>query len=535
MTQLLIRTLRDAPQDAEVESHKLLARASYVFRLSSGVYNFLPLGQRVLEKLNAVIREHLNEAGAQELLMSVLQPVDLWDESGRSADFGGLLPAFLVKGRSGKYVMGPTHEEVATRIVSTYAKSYKDLPVTIYQIQTKFRDEARPRFGLLRTKELIMCDAYSFDVSKEKMTETYQVLRDAYDKIFETLELDVTAVEAKSGAIGGDVNHEYMVSSPIGEDTFVSCSNCGYSANTEIAKKKSYLKEEITVLTEKILSSYNSLSPQEIYTPGSGSIDDVSSQLDLSDKKEQFLKTYVLKDIDNDNIPVFLVVTGDRQIKIPDNLSPFDKADFDEHPSIINGFVSPYNIDSALKVRIICDYEVLNVPENGFVVGANKAEYHVKNVVPLKDFAIDAFEDIAVVNEGDSCPNCESPLNTVRSVEAAHTFQIGLKYSTSMANAEFLDEDGINKPYYMGCYGIGVSRLIAVIAETHHDDKGLIWPKSVSPFDIHIVPLFLNKDESVKLKAVELYNELSQKYDVLLDSLMLQYALGITSRKQFAL
>jgi prolyl-tRNA synthetase len=516
MSQLLFRTLREAPQDAEVESHKLLARASYIYRLSSGVYNYLPLGQRVLNKINSIIRSKLDSVGAQEMFMSVLQPVDIWDESGRSADFGALLPAFQLEGRSGHYVLGPTHEEVATRIVSTYAKSYKDLPVTIYQIQTKFRDEARPRFGLLRTKELIMCDAYSFDVSKEKMVDSYEKLRIAYDQIFKELDLEVTPVEAKSGAIGGDVNHEYMVPSPIGEDTFVSCFSCGYSANTEIAKKRNLSQEEIDSINKSITERFNTLIPEEVLTPGDGSIEEVAGTLNLKDSKESFLKTYVLKDKEDKTKTVFIVVNGDRQIKVPNELEAFEKEDF-LNSGLIKGFVSPYNLDPNFNVKVICDYEILKVPESGYVVGANKENYHVTNVVPFKDFKIDEFADVASVQSGDSCPKCNSSLTLIRSVEAAHTFQIGLKYSNAMKNAEFLDSDGGTKPYYMGCYGIGVSRLLAVIAEKHHDSDGLIWPSAVSPFDVVIVPLLASKDDRVKMTANRVYEDLSQICDVLFD------------------
>ncbi len=501
MSRLLLRTLRQAPADAEVASHQLLVRGGYIRRLASGVYTFLPLGLRVLHNIEKVVREELDRAGSQEVLLPALHPLELWQQSGRAELFGSdALPAFTVDGRGGTFVLGPTHEEVATTTVGAEVDSYRQLPLTIYQVQVKFRDEARPRFGLLRTRELIMCDAYSFDVDKEAMQASYQVVYDAYVRIFERLGLNATPVEAESGAIGGDVNHEFMVPSAVGEDFFVRCPSCHYAANVEAAERGG-----------PGLAAGEQAPPAdpppvaEHHTPGRTSVDGVVEHFaDRGVAAGDVLKSLAV--LDDTGAPALLLVPGDREARLPSGWRLFEAADFAAHPSLVKGFLGPMGHQGD-GVSVVADLGVRR--PGSWITGANRADHHASGVVLGRDFAVDRWGSFVEVTTGDPCPRCGEPVELVRSVEAGHTFQLGTKYSDVMPGATVVDEGGTEVPFSMGCFGMGVSRLLAVMAEEFHDDKGLAWPAAVAPFDVHLLALGAGRSPEVAEAADRLYQELS--------------------------
>lgn len=502
MTQLLVRTLRDSPSDADIESHALLIRGGYIRRLTSGVYTFLPLGFRVLSKLQAIVREELDKVGMQEMLMPALSPLELWEESGRAALFGqDALPAMTFAGRGGNYVLGPTHEEVVTHTVGNEIESYRQLPVSVYQIQTKFRDEARPRFGLMRTRELIMCDAYSFDVDKECMAISYKKALDAYVAIFERVELDATPVEARSGAIGGDVNHEFMVPSAVGEDHFVRCISCGYAANVEAAE----FSRDISNIDAPDIEVSEFPALQEHRTPGVTQIDELVEFFGNQGwGAKDFLKSMAV--IASDASAKVILLPGDRELALPNGFRLFDDQDFIEHPELVRGYLGPVGLRD-LGVEVLAD-NLLKKRPGPWVVGANRTDFHLSGAVEGRDFSIDSWGSYSRVLAGDLCSNCGAELSLVRSVEAAHTFQLGLTYSSKMSGAEFVSEDAEISPFWMGCYGIGVSRLMAVLAQEHHDERGLIWPDAVSPYKVHLLALGSSRSPDVLNASESLYAEL---------------------------
>ena len=506
MSRLFLRTLRDDPADADTAGHALLVRAGYVRRVASGIYTFLPLGARVLHKVSDLIRAELDAAGMQELLMPALSPIELWEQSGRAAKFGSdALPAMVLDARGGRFVLGLTHEEVVTTTVAAEVDSYRQLPLSLYQIQSKFRDEARPRFGLLRGREFVMCDAYSFDVDKDAMGVSYDAAKDAYMRIFERLDLEVTPVEADSGAIGGDVNHEFMVASPIGEDHFVRCTSCGYAANVEAA---AVAAPEAGAWPE----TAEMPALRAVATPGATSIDDVATLL----AAQGVTPSSTLKSIaayDDVRTPVVILVPGDREVKLPKGWTLFEDADFEAHPVLLRGFIGPVGLDA----RIVADGSV-PAATHAWVVGANEPDAHLTGAIHGRDFELDAVGDFVVARAGDRCVRCGSELEIVRSVEAAHIFQLGLTYSLVMPGAHFSAEDGTEQPYWMGCYGIGVSRLLAVLAEQFHDDDGLCWPDSTAPYDVHLCALGASRTPAVRDAADLLYVELAALgVDVLYD------------------
>jgi prolyl-tRNA synthetase len=506
MSQMLLRTLREDPADADTAGHALLVRGGFVRRVASGIYTFLPLGTRVLKRVSDIVREELDRAGMQEMLMPALSPIELWEQSGRAAKFGGdALPAMVLDARGGRFVLGLTHEEVVTSTVAAEVDSYRQLPLTVYQIQSKFRDEARPRFGLLRGREFIMCDGYSFDVDKDQMFVSYDKAKDAYLRIFERLGLEVTPVEALSGGIGGDVNHEFMVEAPIGEDHFVRCPSCGYAANVEAAAVGP---------TGEIAdpSSLDVPAPSRVATPGMATIDEVASFLsDRGATPESSLKAVAA--LDEQGLPVVILVPGTREAKLPSGWTLFDDAHFAANPRIVKGYLGPVG----LEVRVVADESVRRAP-HGWVAGANETDVHIVDVVAGRDFEPDRYGDFVTATAGDACVRCGGLLEIVRSVEAAHIFQLGLTYSSKMPGASFTAEDGTEQPYWMGCYGIGVSRLIAVLAEVGHDENGLAWPASVAPFDVHICAVGAGRNPQVAETAAALHDELrSLGVEVLLD------------------
>ncbi len=435
----------------------------------------------------------------QELLLPALHPIELWEQSGRAALFGSdALPAMTVDARGGTFVLGPTHEEVVTVTVGAEVESYRQLPLTVYQIQVKFRDEARPRFGLLRTRELIMADAYSFDVDKEAMQASYQSVFDAYLRIFERLDLGVTPVEAQSGAIGGDVNHEFMVPSAVGEDHFVSCPSCGYAANVEAATRR------VARVAAGEGSATSAVPLAEHYTPDRPGITDVVSFFaDRGVTEADFLKSMAV--FDEAGRPSLLLVPGDREARLPSGWRLFEDTDFAAFPSLVKGYIGPSG-QQRHGIRVVGDLGVTR--EGPWIVGGNRLDYHLTGAVLGRDFSVDEWGSFAQVVTGDDCPHCGDAVELVRSVEAAHTFQLGHKYSEVMPGSAFVAEDGGEAIFSMGCYGMGVSRLLGVVAEEHHDDRGLAWPPEAAPYQVHLVALGAGRSSEVAAAADDLYKRL---------------------------
>ena len=492
MSRLLLRTLREPPADADAVSHQLLVRGGYIRRLASGIYTFLPLGWRVLQNVERVVREEMDGAGAQEMLMPILQPEEVWAQTGRLGTMGDIL--FRLEGKGGGFVLAPTHEEVVTATVAADVDSYRDLPLNVYQIQFKYRDEPRPRFGLLRGREFVMKDAYSFDASQEAMRASYEVMYHAYCRVFERLGLTYVPVEAESGAIGGDVNHEFMVPSAIGEDVFARCPSCGYAANVEAA-----------VAGERDLHGALPEEPLvEQHTPDRPGIDAVVEF--FSDRG--FTAAGMLKCIafvEEGDRPVVVLVPGDREVRVPPRLRPFSDEDFERHPQLVKGYIGPMGLQTE-GVRVVADRSVQG--GGPWVTGANRADHHVSGATLGRDFTVDEWGDFASLVEGDPCPRCGSPRELERAVEVGHTFQLGLTYSEKISGATFSDEHGDEHPYWMGCYGIGVSRAPAVIAEEHHDDDGLVWPAEVAPFRLHLLTLGAARNQEVADAGDRLYEAL---------------------------
>jgi len=473
-SQTFIPTLREDPGEAEIASHKLMIRAGLARRLAGGLYTFLPMGLRSLHKIQAIIREEMDRAGAIEVLMPALQPREIWDQSGRYSVMGDVM--FRLRDRQGRdMVLGPTHEEAITDLVSREIKSYRQLPRTFYQIQTKFRDEIRPRFGLMRAREFVMKDAYSFDTSLSEADKSYQAMYDAYCRIFERCGLRTKIVEADTGAMGGKWSHEFMVLADAGEDGLVECSSCSYAANLE--------KAERSVPENERPASSESL--REVSTPGMRTIEQVSSFLGCP--ASALIKTLIYV---ADGKPVAALVPGDRDInerKLQNALEASVLALADE-PTILRvtgapvGFAGPIG----LSIPVIADASVKNAANR--VVGANRADTHMVNFDIARDASVSEFRDLVVARGGDACPRCGSPLSEKRGIEVGHVFKLGTKYSKAFG-AEYLDENGQRLPIIMGCYGIGVTRTLQAVIEQLHDENGIIWPASVAPCQVVIVPL----------------------------------------------
>jgi len=503
----MLKTHREAPGDAEAISHQLLVRGGYIRRLASGVYGFMPLGLRMLQKVESVVRSEMDGAGAQELLLPVLHPRELWQQSGRDELMDPIL--MRVEAKGGAFVLGPTHEEVVTSFVAATAESYRDLPLNVYQIQTKFRDEERPRFGLMRTREFLMKDAYSFDRDADAMAASYRNMFDAYCRIFDRLELDYTPVEADSGAIGGDVNNEFMVPSDIGEDFFARCSACGWAANIEtaVAGTGPEVGGEATPDAGVELERH--------HTPGATTIEAAVEVMGI--ESAQMLKCFTLKGPDGQL--VMALVPGDREVlvaKLGADLEALDGADFAARPELAKGFISPMRAQE-FGFEVVADPSIR--ASGNWATGADEHDWHVTGCTLDRDFSVDRWASIASIAEGDPCPTCgESQMELVRSVEAGHTFQLGLTYSNKIPGASFLSESGEQQPYWMGCYGIGVTRLAAVVAEEHHDENGLMWPDEVAPFQIHLLSLGAGRAPEVANAADALHDDLvAAGFDVLYD------------------
>ncbi|RED65584.1 proline--tRNA ligase [Cohnella lupini] len=481
-SQLFSMTYREAPADAEAASHQLLLKAGYIRQLAAGVYSYLPLGWRVLRKLDQIIREEMDQAGAQEMLMPAMQPIELWEQSGRSSVYGPELIR-LQDRHDREFALGPTHEEVVTALVRNEVNSYRKLPFTLYQIQTKFRDERRPRFGLLRCREFLMKDAYSFDADWEGLDRSYASMYEAYIRIFNRVGLNYRAVEADAGSIGGEGGtHEFMALADIGEDTIVSCTHCDYAANIEKAESVSGL----SALDGSVESSAKP-EPEIFHTPGIRTIEQLVRSLNVPSSR--LLKTMIYQAGDE---VVAVLIRGDHEvneIKLTNYLGSETAviADADTVERVTgapSGFAGPIG----LAVKVLVDYSVAN-DENDWIAGANRKDYHIRHIQSGRDFPIEHAGDFRNVVEGDVCPKCaEGTLNLSKGIEIGHVFKLGTKYSEKL-NASFADQAGLTRNIIMGCYGIGVSRLMSAIVEQNHDKEGMKWPIAIAPFQVHVVPV----------------------------------------------
>lgn len=492
-SETLIPTLKEDPSEAEVSSHKLMIRAGMIRKLLSGAYSYLPLGTRVLNKVMAIVREEMNRAGAIEVYLPVLQPVELLEESGRVDVFGQDLIRF--QDRHGRLMaLGPTHEEVITYLVRNEINSYKQLPITFYQIQVKFRDEARPRFGVLRSKEFLMKDAYSFDVDEEGLSRSYEKMYHAYCSIFQRCGLDYIPVEADTGVMGGEVSHEFMVPSEVGEDYLVRCKGCSYSVNRERAEPAPLPPER---------DGQSALGGvQAVSTPKVTTIAQVSSFLGVTPKN--MVKTLIYK---AGGEAVAVLIRGDHEVNearlarvLGQGVSLADAETIFNLTGAPVGFTGPVG----LPIRVIAD-QAVSVLQN-FVTGANKADTHLINVNPERDFQINNVYNIRYVTQGDRCPRCGEELIISHGIEVGHVFKLGTKYSEAF-NARFLDPQGRLRPILMGCYGIGINRIIAALIECSHDEGGIIWPPSIAPYKVLVLPLNV-KDKTAFQTALKVHDEL---------------------------
>lgn len=501
-SQLLLPTLKENPAEAEIVSHRLMLRAGFMRKLTSGVYTYLPYGLAAIRRVEEIVREEMNRAGAQELSMPMVQPADLWQESGRYEKYGPELLRFKDR-HERESCLGPTHEEVITDIIRRDVHSYRDLPVNLYQIQTKFRDEIRPRFGLMRGREFIMKDAYSFDVSDEMAEVSYGKMRDAYIRVFQRCGLRFVAVEADSGAIGGSFSHEFMVLAETGEDTVVVCKDCGYAANMEkaqVAKPNNAMDADL-------------LEVEKIETPGKRKVAAVCDFLGI--EATQLVKTLVYI---ADGQPVAVILRGDHEVEevklknllnVADVVLADDKEVYDA-TGVPSGYLGPVGA----KIKIVADRQISAM--QNFITGGNEKNYHLKNVNMGRDFHADAVADIRQITEKDPCPGCGGQLEMTEGIEVGHIFKLGTKYSESM-QAYFQDSEGQEKPFVMGCYGIGVSRVVAAAIEQNHDENGIIFPIPLAPYKAVVLNLGL-KDESISGAAEKLYSDLQDLgIDTLLD------------------
>jgi prolyl-tRNA synthetase len=506
-SQILIPTLKEDPSDAEVISHKLLVRGGFIRQVSRGMYDYFPLALKVIRKIENIVREEMDRAGAQELLMPIASPAELWQESGRWDVYGKELIRF--KDRNDRdFCLGPTHEEIVTDLVRRAVRSYRELPLNLYQIQTKFRDEVRPRFGLMRGREFIMKDAYSFHADIDDCKREYDNMVLAYRRIFNRCGLKYRPVEADTGAIGGSLSHEFQVLAESGEDAIVSCDSCDYAANLEKAAVKAHRPPARDLTAEAPAFT-------KVSTPEKKSVTEVAEFLELA--PEKFIKTMVYQV--NGNELVAALVRGDHEInevKLQATLGSGEIALANEAAVVAATGVTPgYLGPIGLKLRTIADLSVQSM--RGAVTGANEANAHYIEVDQERDFTPTAFADIRLALPGDYCPRCDKGrLEAHRGIEVGQVFYLGKKYSELMG-ATYLDAEGRERPIEMGCYGIGISRLVAATVEQNHDDNGIIWPLSIAPFQVLLLPINYN-DKPTGEAADLLYGELRQRgLEVLLD------------------
>ena len=496
-SRMFIRTLREAPSDAEAISHVLMLRAGYVRQLASGLYIYLPLGWRVLGKINAIMKEEMDGIGAQEISMPILHPAEIWQQTGRWDAIGGEM--FRLKDRNDRdFCLGMTHEEIMTWLASREIRSYRDLPQVWYQIQTKLRDEARPKSGVLRTREFIMKDSYSFDADEQGLDRNYQLHAEAYHRIYSRCGLRFMQVESDPGMMGGGYSHEFMAPSPAGEDQVAICPKCGYSANVELALSFPSGIEDREWQTE------------DVHTPEKRTVQEVSRFLKLT--PEYFIKSVL---VISDNGPVLALVRGDQEVhdkklaKIIGNHRPAQKTEVKDILGVEAGFIGPVG---RTDIRIIADP---CLKQGAYVSGANRQHYHIKGIKAERDFTAE-WHDIHIARQGDSCAACGSLLAVERVIEIGNIFKLGTKYSVAL-KAVYLDENGNEKPVIMGSYGIGPARIAAAAIEQNNDKDGIIWPRSIAPFDVELLPLNMNDSLTVET-AEKLYLELLQCHiEVLMD------------------
>ena len=489
-THTFIPTMKETPEGAEIPSHVLMLRAGLIGQVMAGAYTYLPLGLRSLKKAEGIVRQEMDAAGAVELLMPALSPISLWEQTGRVEAFGDVLIQFSVRrqNRKVRMALGPTHEEVITDLVSRHISSYRQLPITLYQVQTKFRNEERPRFGVLRTSEFLMKDAYSFDTSVDGLGKSYDKMYDAYCRIFDRCGLKYLPVEAESGPIGGDASHEFMIPAENGEDVVLHCEDCGYAANQERAEvgPRGETPPEVELA-----------DVQKVDTPGASTIDQVSRFLEC--KPSQMIKTLIYN---ADGKPLAVLIRGDHEAnegKIRRAVGATELALAD--PDMIQkatgapvGFAGPVGL--AQPIPVWADRAIQCVA-NG-VTGANAADAHLTGVNPGRDFEVEGFADLRNAEDGDPCPRCSGVVRLKHAIEAGHVFKLGTKYSEALS-ARFLDDQEQLHPIIMGCYGIGVNRIIASLVETSHDSGGIIWPVALAPYEVLVVPLKVTDAETMKV------------------------------------
>ncbi|WP_175713715.1 proline--tRNA ligase [Burkholderia ambifaria] len=509
-SRFFIGTLKEAPADAEIVSHKLMVRAGMIRRVAGGIYNYLPVGLRSIRKVEAIVREEMNRAGAIELLMPAVQPAELWQESGRWEQYGPELLRFKDR-KDNDFVIGPTHEEVVTDIARNQIKSYRQMPVNFYQIQTKFRDEIRPRFGVMRGREFIMKDAYSFDKDTAGLNESYRKMYDAYVRIFTRLGLEFRAVAADSGSIGGNFSHEFHVIADTGEDAIAYCPTSDFAANIEAA-------EALPLIAERAAPAE---AMEKVATPGKAKCEAVAELLAIP--LERTIKSIVLATENEGAEPTIwlIMLRGDHdlnEIKVS-KLPGLKNHRFATEQEIVDWFGTPPGylgpVGTKKPVKVIADRTVANMSD--FVVGANEVDYHIAGVNWGRDLPEPEVADVRDVKKGDPSPDGKGTIDICRGIEVGHVFQLGTKYSEAMG-ATFLDESGKPQPMLMGCYGVGVTRILGAAIEQNFDDRGIIWPESIAPFQVVLCPMGYDRSEMVREAADKLYAELAAAgIDVILD------------------
>ncbi len=502
-SQYFLPTLKEVPSEAEVPSHQLMLRAGMIRKLTSGIYHFLPFGLRVIQKLEAIIREEMNRAGALEVLLPFVQPAELWQESHRWEEYGKELARF--KDRHNRdCCLGPTHEEVITDIARKEIRSYRQMPLNLYQIQTKFRDEIRPRFGVMRAREFLMKDAYSFDVDEKGADQSYQKMVDAYCRIFSRCGLTFKVVEAESGLIGGSFSHEFMVLAETGEETIVSCTQCSYAANMERAEFKRREKMDQPLPLKPL---------QKVFTPNQRTVEEVTQFLGVS--PQDLVKTLIFE-TDKDSVAV--LVRGDHEISErklksvlkTERLQLAGEEKVEEITHAPKGFAGPLG----LSISILADLDIQ--PMMNFVTGANEKDYHLMNVNMGRDFRVSQFGDLRKFFPGDLCPLCGGETRMDKGIEVGHTFKLGTKYSQAMG-ATYLDERGMEREIVMGCYGIGIGRTVAAAIEQFYDKDGIVFPMAIAPFQVLLLPVNI-KIDLLRETAEQLYHDLTkEKIEVLYD------------------
>ena len=506
-SQTFIPTMKEVPSEAEVPSHQLMLRAGLIRQLMAGAYTWLPLGYRVVRKVSEIIREEMDRAGAIELFMPALQPIEIFERTGRREAFGNVLFSFEARrgDRRLQFALGPTHEEVITDLMARHISSYRQLPMTLYQIQTKFRNEERPRFGVLRTSEFLMKDAYSFGSSLEQLNAAYDAMYAAYCRIFERCGLRYLPVEAESGPIGGDASHEFMVPAANGEDFVVNCPDCGYAANQERADtgRRSALPDRVA----------DAPPPRKADTPDAGTIDQVSRMLQADAKS--FIKTLIYT---VDGNPLAVLLRGDHtanegKIRRAARATAIELAD---EATVLRVTGAPVGFAGPVGIRcpVIADHDVAII--RSAIVGANEKDAHLTGVIPGTHFELTQTYDLRNAEAGDTCPKCSGTLDIVHGIEVGHVFKLGTKYSEAM-DARFVDQQEVSHPIIMGCYGIGVTRVAAAIVETCHDENGIIWPLAVAPCSVQIIPLNVSDDDVMRASNA-IYDQLTAAgVDVLID------------------